>query len=377
MASGTDGGRAPEDERIAIVTSFSGDGGVERVTVNLLAGLLERGCRIDLLLSGARGPYLGWIPGDVRVIKLPSDHMRLNPLALARYLRRSAPTALLAVKHRSVVTAVWARALSGASTRLVGCIHTNVLAAIRGKGRLREAAWRLSMRTHYRRTDAMVAVSGGVADALAGMSGLPRERIAVIPNPVVSPRLHELAKAPAPHPWLEADAGCPVVVGVGRLTAQKDFDTLIRAFARLRAARRCRLLILGRGDLLGSLQELARREGVADDVAFPGFVDNPYAYLARARLFVLSSRWEGSPLVLTEALALGVPAVATDCPSGPREILQAGRHGPLVPVGDVGRLAAAMETTLASPPEAQRLRDAVADYTVEASARRYLKILSP
>jgi glycosyltransferase involved in cell wall biosynthesis len=166
-----------------------------------------------------------------------------------------------------------------------------------------------------------------------------------------------------------------VIIGMGRFTEQKDFATLIRAFARLRANRNCRLILLGRGRLQADYQALAEQLGVAADIAYPGFADNPYSYLARARLFVLSSAWEGSPNALTEALALGVPVVATDCPSGPRELLDGGRYGALVAVGDDAALAQAMAATLDAPPPAAGLRRAVADYTVEASARAYLAAL--
>ncbi|MGE0371534.1 MAG: glycosyltransferase, partial [Gammaproteobacteria bacterium] len=187
--------------------------------------------------------------------------------------------------------------------------------------------------------------------------------------------LEALAREAPPHPWLEEAAGPPVILGMGRFTEQKDFATLIRAFARLRAGRACRLMLLGRGRLQAEYEALATRLGVTADIAFPGFAENPYSYLARARLFVLSSAWEGSPNALTEALALGVPVVSTDCPSGPRELLAAGRYGTLVPVADDAALARAMAATLDGPLPAAELRLAAADYTVEASARAYLTAL--
>ncbi|MGB5494721.1 MAG: glycosyltransferase, partial [Sedimenticolaceae bacterium] len=167
----------------------------------------------------------------------------------------------------------------------------------------------------------------------------------------------------------------PVILGAGRLTEQKDFATLLRAFARMQALRPVRLVILGEGRLRGELERLADELGVGDRVALPGFTTNPYAWLARAALFVLSSAWEGSPNVLTEALALGVPSVATDCPSGPRELLAGGRYGALVAVGDPGGLAEAMLATLEAPLPAGQLRQAVSDYTAEAAALGYLGAL--
>ena len=156
-----------------------------------------------------------------------------------------------------------------------------------------------------------------------------------------------------------------MIVGIGRLTRQKDFPTLIRAFAAVRKKLPCRLIILGEGKDRGGLEHLAKRLSLSEQIAMPGFVENPYAYLKRAALFVLSSAWEGSPNALTEALALGVPVVATDCPSGPREILKDGAIGCLVPVGDPDALAAAMLATLSAPPDETLLKSAVREYTVE------------
>lgn len=226
----------------------------------------------------------------------------------------------------------------------------------------------------YPFADAVIAVSRGVADDLRRNAALPEGLLHVIPNPVLTPKLSLLAGEMITHPWF-AKGGGPVIIGVGRLTRQKDFPTLIRAFAKVRSQRECKLVILGEGQDRPALENLAKERGIRDDVDLPGFAGNPYAYMSRSSLFVLSSVWEGSPNVLTEALALGVPSVATDCPSGPREILQDGRFGRLVTVGDPGALADAMLETLAHPPDPIGLKKAVNAYSVEASSRRYLEIL--
>ena len=230
------------------------------------------------------------------------------------------------------------------------------------------------MRLFYRGADRIVAVSKGVKDDLVKITGLDPDDIDVIANPVISSRIHELSKAPIMHPWL-SDGKLPIVVGAGRLTRQKDFPTLIKAFAKVIAIRPMRLIILGEGDDRPKLTALARNLGIEAHVSLPGFEANPYAFINRASLFVLSSIWEGSPNVLTEALALGIPAVATDCQSGPREVLQNGRYGPLVPIGDPDALAKAMLKVLADPPDAEFLKTAVREFTVAFSSRRYLDLL--
>jgi glycosyltransferase involved in cell wall biosynthesis len=217
-----------------------------------------------------------------------------------------------------------------------------------------------------------------VAQDLSTATGIPRERISTIYNPVVPPELLTRAKAPLEHPWFEPDSP-PVLLGVGRLSAQKDFPTLLRAFARVRRLRPARLIILGEGKRPGyrpELLALARELGVGEDVQLPGFAENPYAYMARASVFVMSSAWEGLPSVLVEALACGCPVVSTDCPSGPREILQGGRYGRLVPVGDAEALAKAILATLDAPPDGEMLRTRGAEFSVGASTQRYLDVLS-
>ncbi|MFY9706275.1 MAG: glycosyltransferase [Desulfobacterales bacterium] len=360
--------------RIGVFVSFSGTGGVERMVLNLCEGLAARGCRVDLLQVKARSQHLGQLPSMVHVRKLNAEHTLSSLPALVRYLKTEHPDALLAAKNRANQVAVLAKKASGVPTRVVVRMGTTVSAALAGKNRWRKLFWYLPMRLIYRNADAVVAVSQGVARDMARITGLPASDIQVIPNPVITPRIFRLAREPVPHTWL-VKGGEPVIVGIGRLTRQKDFPTLIRALAAVRRKLPCRLIILGEGKDRGSLEHLAKRLSLSEQITMPGFVENPYAYLKRAALFVLSSAWEGSPNALTEALALGVPVVATDCPSGPREILKDGAIGRLVPVGDPDALAAAMLATLSAPPDETLLKSAVREYTVEFSSRRYLGLL--
>jgi len=363
------------EKRIAIFISFSGQGGVERMVCSLAGGMVAAGYAVDMILIKAQGEHVDAIPEGVRVIKLKARHTLTSLPELVRYLRRQRPAALLAAKHRAMKVAVVARWLAGSHTRLVGRLGTTVSAALEGQGWLRRVLWYSSMRFYYRWVDQIIAVSEGVAEDVRRITLLPAEQVRVVCNPVITPTLYAQAAETVDHPWLQAGADIPVILGAGRFTRQKDFDTLIRAFARLRRERPCRLLILGEGKLRPALEALVIELGLEDDVALPGFATNPYAAMARAQLFVLSSRWEGSPNVLTEAMALGVPVVATDCPSGPKEILQHGQYGKLVAMGDVEGLAKAMAETLDKPLPAAQLQAAVSDYGVAASTRGYLDAL--
>lgn len=362
--------------RIAILASFSGQGGVERMLVHLIQGFRDQGYAIDLLLVRASSAALEQLPAEVRRIRLVPGHSLLATVALARWLRRERPPVLLVVKDRAGRAAVMARALARTETRLVLRLGTHLSTALSGRGLLQRWLRLAPVRLLYPAIERIVAVSEGVAEDTARIARCSRGQISVIRNPVITPDLADLAAAPCPHPWLGERASIPVLIGAGRLQRQKDFPTLLRAFSLVRRQRACRLIILGEGRGRGALQALAQslglRLGADGDLELPGFQSNPYCWLARADLFVLSSAWEGSPNVLTEALALGLPAVATDCPSGPRELLADGRFGALVAVGDSEALAAAILKTLAAPLPASILQQAVAAYTQVASASAYL-----
>ena len=173
------------------------------------------------------------------------------------------------------------------------------------------------------------------------------------------------------------DSAPPVLLAAGRFTGQKDYPNMIRAFAKVRAERPARLMILGEGKQRAELEALIAELGVADDVALPGFVDNPFMYMSRASLFVLASKWEGLPGVLIQAMACGCPVVSTDCPSGPREILEGGKYGPLVEVGDVQGLADAILRTLESSVPSAELKARAADFSLESICDEYLNLLLP
>lgn len=200
----------------------------------------------------------------------------------------------------------------------------------------------------------------------------------MIYNPIVDEDLFKKANEPISHPFF-VDGNFPVVLAVGRLCVQKDFPTLLLAFALVRKELRCRLLILGDGEKRQELLDLAQKLGITEDLDMPGFVKNPYKYIKRASVFVLSSRWEGLPTVLAEAMACGCPVVSTDCPSGPAEILEGGKYGLLVPPGDPGKLAEAILKILRDKDLAQELREKgivrAMDFTVDKAVKSYVALV--
>lgn len=359
---------------LAIFLATSGHSGVDTVMNNLMGEFAARGIPVDLLRIANHGPYLeAPLPG-IRFVELRSSHVNSSLSSLVRYLRRERPRALLTDKDRVNRIALWARRLARVSTRVVVRIGTTV-----SKNLERRSPWARwsqvhSIRWFYPWADAIVVPSQGAAHDLANLSGIPMDRIRVVPNPIVTPALFELGEQRHTRAIRSPDHQ-PVILGVGELCARKDFTTLIRAFSKVRRVRHCRLLILGEGRQRKLLEALIQQLRLEADVEMPGFVKNPYDYMAGADLLVLSSNCEGFGNVLAEALAVGLPVVSTDCPSGPREILQDGRIGALVQVGDEDALARAMLATLDNPPDAGLLKSAAARFSVETSASQYLAAL--
>lgn len=357
---------------IAFFLPTLGGGGAERVMIDLAQSVAARGRRVDVVVLNRTDAAVEPPGGGVRVVDLGARRAATALPALLRYLRGRRPPVLLStLEHVNVLAVVAARWVGGIRVVLREAnTYAADLAGVGAKDRLVRAA----MRRTYRSADAVVAVSNGVANGLIDGLGVPPDRVHVIFNPVITPRVEQGGRASSPeHPWF-ASGEPPVVLAVGRLVRQKGFDVLLRAFAVLHERRPCRLMVLGEGPLRGGLEDLAREVSVEPDVAFPGFVDDPFPYMASADLFVLSSRWEGLPNVLIQAMAVGAPVVATDCPSGPREILDAGRYGRLVQVDDVAALAEAMglelERRSERPGEAWRRR-----YALDSVTEAYLEVL--
>lgn len=344
--------------------------------VRIANALTAQGIAVELVMPQAEGPHLRDLQQGVRVVSLNTRNPALLVWRLAGYLRQVRPRLMIASQQHTILAAVWARWLSRVPVRLVASQH-NTLSELCGHSR----RWAVRVllpkmaRRFYAQADQIVAVSEGVADDLAAVAGIPRRRIEVFYNPVVTSDLWDRAAAPTGHAWFD-HKDRPVILAVGNLNEVKDHATLVKAFARVRAALPARLVILGDGPQRTALERLARQLDVSEDMDLPGFEANPYAFMARADVFALSSRVEGLPSALTEALACGCPVVSTDCPSGPAEILAGGKYGRLVPVCDDGALAEAIVATLHEPHDRDRLHRRGAMFSVERAVERYLDLLN-
>ena len=296
--------------------------------------------------------------------------------SLVRYLRKEKPAALICpdfINFGSI-----AKQLARVPTQVIIGSHNN----LSNYFQYQSVTYRKSLTAFllrrflwfYSWADYIVSVSQGLADDLAKIAGRPLKNIRVIYNPVVTPELLEKAKEPLDHPWF-APGEPPVILGVGRLHRQKDFPTLIRAFALVRQHKPARLMILGEGSERYKLEALIDELGLTNEIALPGFISNPYAFMSKASVFVLSSLYEGLPTVLIEAIAVGKAVISTDCPSGPAEILDSGKYGCLVPVSDIKALAEAILTTLDNPTDSEALRQRAQQFSYETAVNKYLELL--
>ena len=351
-------------------------GGAERVMLDLAAGFAELGYKIDLVLVKAQGVYLSQVPSNVKVIDLHARNVYTCIPGLLVYLYRDKPDVILSTLPLTDLVVLLVRRLAFVPSRIVLSCPTTV--SILPRSAVKKALERLLLAWIYPWADEIVAVSHGVALDLSYYAGIPLSRINVIYNPVITPDIPEKAKEPIKHLWFDqadrGDAPIPVVLGMGRLNQEKCFSTLIRAFAIVREKMPCRLMILGEGKERQPLEALANKLGISSELFMPGFVENPFAYLSKASVFVLSSTWEGLPSALIQALACNCPVVSTDCPSGPLEILKGGEYGHLVPVGDVQAMADAIRRVLSGdvrkPPPEWLLR-----FEAEPRLRQYLSVM--
>ena len=372
--------RRTDGQTVALFLPSLRGGGAERMMVNLANGLAASGARVDLVLAHREGEYFHEVSTHVRIVNLRKRRILWTLLPLVHYLRSRKPMALIATLDHANIIAVCAALLTGRHTMAIVRVANTLSESLQGSAWHKRVLRKYGAMLFYRFADAVVANSHASADDLARVLHIPRACIRVIYNPTVTADITNRSKEPVTHSWLTR-AGDPVILAVGRLHPQKDYPTLIRAFARVRETLPARLLILGavaRGHeaLRADLERLADELGVRDHVDFHGFVKNPYAYMARADVYVLSSRWEGLPNTLIEAMAVGTPVVSTDCPSGPAEILDGGAYGALVPVGDADALARAIVATLEDPPESRTLQDRAGLFSAERAVRAYRALIA-
>ena len=347
-------------------------GGAERAALNLLEALPGPDLRVTLLLNRRRGPLMNTLPDTAQVRSLDAHRTIAALPRLTAFLRRERPDVLISYLAFNNIVAVWANYLAGRPTKVIASHHVTTSNVKSGswKHNLVPALYRVTLPW----ADHIVAVSKGVASGLSQILH-GRGSLSIIHNPIITPAYRELAAAPLDHPWF-GPGQPPLVLGVGRLVPQKNFELLINAFAEVAAKSSARLALLGDGPLKADLQQQIDRLGLSDRAAILPVDLNPWRYMSRASVLVLSSLFEGFGNVLVEAMATGTPVVSVDCPDGPADILGQGKWGRLVPSGDAKALAAAIMETLADPGDPQPRRARALEYSAQSIAMRYRDLIA-
>ncbi len=342
-----------DGKHLAIFLPTLVGGGAERVMMNLAEGFIRRNFQVDFLLAQREGAFVEEFPTNINLIELNKKQFKfgrsiLSLPALAKYLSTEQPDVLLTGLHANII-AIWAKRISKARVKVVITEHNNLSIAQKTKDLWFRIVSSVLIKNFYLKADHIIAVSKGVARDLSAYANIPLDKIDVIYNPIITSNLLEKVIEPLEHPWFK-EGQPPVILAAGRLSEQKDFSTLLKAFVIVKDKIHSRLLIIGEGPERNKLESIIKEFGLEDDVSLPGFIHNPYPIMKKAAAFALSSRWEGLPTVLVEALYCGTPIVSTDCQSGPVEILQNGKFGHLVPVGDHISLANKLIEVLRNPP---------------------------
>jgi glycosyltransferase involved in cell wall biosynthesis len=361
---------------LALLLPTLENGGAERAVSVLAGALAARGEPVDLVVGSVGRHGHALVPPGVRLVELGTRRVLTSFRALQRYLVREQPAALLVnLTHANAMALITRLHPGSPDVRIVAVEHSTLSGFARHSGAARHRLLPLAARATYRHADALVTVSRGARADLARIVGLPEDRIELIGNAIPAAELRRLADEPPEHPWL-APASAPFMLALGNLRPVKGFPSLLHAFAAVRERRKARLIILGEGPQRSRLEDLVRRLGLEDDVQLPGSVANPYPWIARAAGVVLTSGSEGLPTVLLEAMLLGRPIVAVDCPSGPREILADGRLGRLVAPGDAPALVDGIAWALDAGPMPVP-QDVVDAHDPDRVASRYLELLRP
>ena len=386
--------------KIAIYVSSLKGGGAERVMLNLAEGLQTQNHSVDLLLARHEGDYLKQLPDNLSVIPLkhtsrlsgfftalrhsPLGFKLLSSLKLPRfltllpavktYIEQNKPDAIICALHNCNLSAVLAKSCTKSNVCIIVSEHIALSSFIQSVPE-RETKLIPFIKLLYPLANGIVTVSNGVKNDLSDITGIPKEKITLIYNPVITPGMQKKISAPVEHPWLLSDEFY-TLLAAGRLTKQKDYITLINAIELIKDQIPLKLIVLGEGTERENLTELISKKGLSDIIDLHGFADNPFAYMAHADLFVLSSALEGLSLVLLEALASGCEVISTDCPYGPSEVLQNGKYGTLVPIKNPAELAKAIKNAYEKKCLNENGMQYARQFTVEKATSEYLDLIN-
>lgn len=369
---------SPSPEPLAVFLPSPAGGGVERVFADLVSFWRDEGREVTVIVADGCGPLRQTFAEGTHFVDLGVKHVTAAIPTLTRLLRASPDLPLLSsMSHSNIAVLLAARFLTKHRGRIVVQEASRFTTGREGGRRWKHGLVPWLLKPTYARADAVIAVSEGVAAELATVLGWSRERIPVIPNPLPLTRIAEAAAAPCQHPWLAQAGRSQVILGIGRLSPEKDFTTLLRAFALLDPAVGARLILLGSGPQESALRSLARQLSLEDVADFCGFVPNPWALMSRSALVVSSSIAEGFSLVLAEAMACGTSVVSVDSGPAVRELMPVSIFGSFCQPGDAQGLAAAMAERLANPLPRTVLQSLTERFDIRLVAPCYTSLLLP
>lgn len=363
------------NKHIAIFLPSLRGGGAEKVMLNLAHEIYQEGYKVDLILSKAEGSYLTQLSRDINLIDLNCKRVLHSLIPLVKYLKNNNPPILLSALEHTNLVALWAVELAKTSTKVIVTEHSTLSISVKNSKNLKSKFIPILMKKFYRKALSIVTVSKGVAEDLIENLNIPREKVKVIYNPIVTEKLIALSYEDVEHSWIKNNER-PIILAAGRLTAAKDYPTMIKSFKEIRSKINAKLIILGEGEQRKEIEKLAENLGIRNDIDIVGFVENPYAYMRKSDLFLLTSKWEGFGNVLVEAMACGTPVISTDCPNGPREILDNGKYGKLVPVGDIEALTKAVLNHFLKPSSVDKesLLSRANDFHIKKIVKQYLAL---
>lgn len=360
-------------KKITILLPFFLDGGVERVMLNLSNGFIENGFSVDFVfISNSKGPLVKEISKECRIFELNKKGTISALLPFLRYIKKEKPDVILAALTPANLLSIFAKIICFKKIKVFIEIQIAVRTHISTsflKSKFRPFIYKI----FFRFADKVVAASKGIEEDLKYF-GVKSSKIVVIYNPVSSTYTDKMGNEKNEHPWF-SNKEIPVILAVGRLHKQKDFPVLLEAFSKVLVKKEARLIILGEGEERKNLEEIIIKLNIKEKVDLFGFTNNPYSFMKNAPLFVLSSGWEGFGNVVAEALSFGTPVVSTNCPWGPSEILENGKYGRLVPVGDSGALANAIIESLINKHSPELELEGAKRFKTEVVLAQYLDLI--
>lgn len=359
-------------DTIALYLPSMNSGGAEKVSSSLANFFIKEGFKVDLLLTKKTGIFLTLLDDNINVVELSGKRVALDIIPLLNYLKRSSPRVIISsMTHCNLLLSI-AAVLFKKDCKYIGVEHTNFSQAIYDHPYFKRVLIKTLIKNLYSQLDGIISVSSGVkSDFILHFPKL-EHKIEVIYNPFDLKFIRNEALKNCAHIWLQPDRAYKTILSIGRLTDAKDYKNLIKAIKIVSKTLNTRLIILGEGELEDDLKSYILSNNLSDVINMAGFVANPFSYLSRADVYVLSSKHEGLPSSLIEALICNTPIVSTDCPSGPSEVLQDGEWGDLVPVGDSEALSQAIINVLSKQKSKLDTSDRALDFSVNNIGNKYI-----